>query len=171
MPQLDFANPLTISQVVWMFIIFAALYAALRFWALPHVGGVIEMREQRISMDLESARRAKEEADRSAAEIAERGRSASAEAQAQVSKASDAAKREAAEQARIDNEQLERQLAEAEQRISAARQEAMGALRQVASETATAVVSRLTGRSPDSARIDAAVGDIMSRGGVAAGRS
>ncbi len=26
MPQLDFANPLTISQVVWMALIFGALY-------------------------------------------------------------------------------------------------------------------------------------------------
>ncbi|MDQ2763977.1 MAG: F0F1 ATP synthase subunit B [Pseudomonadota bacterium] len=166
MPQLDFHNPLTISQVVWMFIIFAALYAALRYWALPQMGGVLEMREQRISTDLASARTAKEEADRAATEIAERGRSASAEAQAQVAKASDAAKREAAEQARVDGEQLDRQLAEAEQRISAARKEAMGALRQVATDTAAAVVSRLTGQVPDSARIDAAVGDIMSRGGA-----
>ena len=162
MPQLDFANPLTISQVVWMFVIFAILYAALRFWALPQVGGVLEMREQRIAADLNTARHAKEEADRAAAEIAERGRSASAEAQAQVSAASDAAKREAAEQARVDSEQLEKQLAEAEQRIAAARKDAMGALRQVANDTATAVVSRLTGHAPDPARVDAAVGDILA---------
>ncbi len=162
MPQLDFANPLTISQVVWMFIIFAALYAALRFWALPQVGGVLEMREQRINADLTTARLAKEEADRAAAEIAERGRSASAEAQAQVAAASDAAKREAAEQARIAGEHLEKQLADAEQSIAAARKDAMGALRQVASETATAVVSRLTGHAPDPAHVDAAVGTAMT---------
>jgi F-type H+-transporting ATPase subunit b len=169
MPQLDFANPLTIAQVVWMFIIFAVLYVALRFWALPQVGGVLAEREHRISSDLDSARRAKEEADRAAAEIAERGRSASAEAQAQVAKASDAAKREAAEQARADSEHLDRQLAEAEQRIAAARKDAMGALRQVASDTATAVLSRLTGHAPDPARVDAAVGDILSRSGAQMG--
>ena len=162
MPQLDFANPLTISQVVWMFIIFAALYAALRYWALPQVGGVLEMREQRIASDLDSARHAKEAADQAAAEIAERGRAASAEAQSQIARAGDTAKREAADQARTDTEQLERQLAEAEQRIAAARHAAMGALRQVASDTATAVVSRLTGQPPDPARIDAAVGDVMA---------
>jgi len=161
MPQLDFSNPLTIAQVVWMFIIFAALYMALRYWALPKVGTVLETREMRISSDLASARDAKQAADHAALEIAERGRSASAEAQLQISQASDGAKREAAERTRIDGEQLERQLAEAEHRISAARQQAMGALRQVASETATAVVSRLTGQSPDPARVDNAVGTVM----------
>ena len=162
MPQLDFANPLTTSQVVWMFVIFAVLYTALRYWALPQIGGVLELREQRIATDLGSARHAKEAADNAAAEIAERGRAAAAEAQSQIARAGDTAKREAAEQARTDNERLERQLADAEQRIAAARKDAMGALRQVASETAGAVVSRLTGQSPDPARIDAAVGDVMA---------
>lgn len=165
MPQLDFANPLTISQVVWMFVIFAALYTALRFWALPQVGGVIEAREQRILTDLDSARVAKEQADAAAAEIAERSRSASAEAQAQIADAIAAAKAEAAEKARVANEQLDRQLAEAEQRIAAARQDAMGALRQVATEAAAAVVARLTGQSPDPARVDAAVDAAMAAKG------
>ena len=162
MPQLDFSNPLTIAQVVWMFLIFAALYMALRYWALPQVGTVLETRQARISTDLASARDAKQAADAAALEIAERGRTAAAEAQAQISQASDTAKRDAAERARIDGEQLERQLTDAEQRISAARQQAMGALRQVASDTATAVVSRLTGHSPNPARVDDAVGHVMA---------
>ena len=165
MPQLDFSNPLTISQVVWMFIIFGALYAALRFWALPLVGGVIETREQRILADLDSARVAKEQADAAVAEIVERSRSAAAEAQAQIAEAIAAAKAEAAEKARLDNERLEQQLAEAEQRIGVARNNAMSALRQVATEAATTVVARLTGQSPDPARIDAAVGEAMAARG------
>lgn len=162
MPQLDFANPLTTSQVVWMFLIFAALYLALRNWALPMVGGVIEMREQRINADLETARRAKEEADRAVAEVAERSRAASAEAQGEIARAVAAAKAEADARAKADNEALERQLQEAEQRIHAARTAAMGALRQVATETAATVVARLTGAEPDHARIDAAVGDAIA---------
>ena len=162
MPQLDFANPLTTSQVVWMFLIFLALYLALRNWALPMVGSVIEAREQRIQGDLETARRAKEEADRAAAEVLERGRTASSEAQAEIARAVAAAKAEAEARAKADSEQLDKQLAEAEQRIHAAREQAMGALRQVAAETALSVVSRLTGAEPDRARVDAAVGDAMA---------
>ena len=95
MPQLDFANPLTVAQIVWMFIIFCALYLALRHWALPQVASVIEAREQRILADLDSARVAKEQADAAAAEIAERSRSASAEAQAEIARAVASAKAEA----------------------------------------------------------------------------
>lgn len=162
MPQLDFANPLTTSQVVWMLLIFAALYLALRNWALPMVGSVIEMREQRIQADLETARHAKEEADRAVAEVAERSRAASADAQAEIARAVAAAKAEADARAKADNEKLETQLAEAEQRIHAAREQAMGALRQVATETAATVVSRLTGNEPDHQRIEEAVGDAMA---------
>lgn len=165
MPQLDFANPLTISQVVWMFLIFAALYTALRFWALPQVGGVIEMRAARIASDLESARVAKEQADQSAAEVAESSRAASAEAQAAISRAVAEAKAEAEARSRVDGEALDKQLAEAEQRIGQARSAAMGALRQVASETAVSVVARLTGHEPDRARVDAAVGDLIGARG------
>ena len=38
MPQLDFANPLTTSQVVWGAIIFVVLYILLSRIALPKVG-------------------------------------------------------------------------------------------------------------------------------------
>lgn len=162
MPQLDFANPLTVSQVVWMFLIFAALYLALQNWALPLVGGVIEMREHRIASDLDGARQAKESADAAAAEVAERSRNASAEAQGEIARAVAAAKAEAAERARQDNETLERQLDEAERRIGEARRSAMGALHQVASDTASTLVARLTGSEPDRSRIDAAVGDAMA---------
>jgi F-type H+-transporting ATPase subunit b len=162
MPQLDFANPLTISQVVWMFLIFGALYLLLARWALPAVGEVIESRERRILADLDSARVAKEQADAAAAEIAERSRAASSEAQAEIAKAVAAAKAEAAEKARADNEQLDRQLAEAEQRIGAARNQAMGALREVAVDAAATVVARLTGRPADPASVEAAVSRVMA---------
>src|SRR3954453_14614900 len=112
MPQLDFANPLTISQVVWMFLIFGALYLLLARWALPAVGEVLESREKRILADLDTARLAKEQADAPVAEIGERSRAASPQAPAEIAKALAAAKAEAAEKARLDNEQLERQLDE-----------------------------------------------------------
>jgi len=163
MPQLDFANPLTLSQVVWMFLIFGALYLMLSRWALPLVGDVIESREKRILADLDSARIAKEQADAAVAEIAERSRAASAEAQAQIAQAVAAAKAEAAEKAHADNEQLERQLAEAEQRIAAARDQAMGALREVAVDAAATVVTRLTNRPADPASVEAAVGQVMTQ--------
>ena len=157
MPQLNFKSQLTSSQVVWGAILFALLYVLLSKWALPKVGSVVEDRRGRIAGDLDTARSAKSEADAAVAELTEATRRARAEAQASIAAATQQAKAEAAARAAVMNEKLDAQLAEAEGRIAAARGAAMGALRQVASETATAVVARLTGHMPDAARIERAV--------------
>ncbi len=62
MPQLDFSDPLLLSQVVWLAIIFLALYLLLSRWALPQVAEVLDERARRIKGDLEAARAAQEEA-------------------------------------------------------------------------------------------------------------
>ena len=161
MPQLDFANHLTIAQVVWMALIFGALYLLLANWALPQVATVLEHRASVITQDLDTARTAKAQADAAVAEVNEATRKASSDAQASIAEAVSHAKADAAEQARIAAARLDAQLTEAEQRIGAARHAAMGALRQVASETAGAVVSRLTGLPTDPATVDAAVQRVM----------
>jgi len=148
MPQLDFSNPLTISQVVWLAIIFLVLYLLLARWALPQVAEVLEMRARRIQADLEAAHAAKAQADSAVAELTAATREAQATAQAEIAGAVASAKDAAAAQAATLNARLEMQLAEAEQRINAARTSAMGALRSVATDTATAVVSRLVGTAP-----------------------
>ena len=165
MPQLDFSNPLTIAQVVWMAIIFGLLYYILARYALPQVAEVLEGRASRIAVDLDSARAAKAQADAAVAEITEAGRRAAAEAQAGISTAVAQAKAEAAEQSRAADESLNAQLAVAERRIGEARKSAMGALREVATETAGLVVSRLTGQPADAASVDAAVAHAMQAPG------
>src|SRR3954467_6252899 len=52
MPQLDFKNPLTISQVVWGAIICGVLYVLASRVALRKVGEVLEERASRIAADL-----------------------------------------------------------------------------------------------------------------------
>lgn len=163
MPQLDFGNQLTIAQVVWMALIFGTLYLLLTNWALPQVATVLNDRAHRISTDLDSARAAKAQADQAASDIADGSRRANAEAQAAIAQAVASAKAEAAEQARIANERLDVQLAEAEARIQAARASAMGALREVATETASVVVDRLTGQTPAATEVEAAVANAMAR--------
>ena len=165
MPQLDFANPLTTWQVVWGAIIFALFYLALSRWGLPQVGSVLEMRAATIASNLDAAGGAKAQADKAVAELNEAIRSAQAGAQGEINRAIDAAKQSAAEQSARLNARLDAQLASAEQQIGAARAAALGALRQVATETATAVISRLTGAAPDRAALDAAIGaELAARG-------
>jgi F-type H+-transporting ATPase subunit b len=165
MPQLDFGNPLTIAQVVWMALIFAVLYLLLARWGLPQVTSVLEMRAQSIDADLDAARQAKATADAAATEVNEATARARAEAQASITAASDRAKAEAAARSATLNEKLDAQLREAEERIAQARASAMGALRQVATETAGAVLARLTGHAPDGAALDGAVGAAMTARG------
>ena len=71
MPQLDFANPLTTSQVVWGAIIFAVLYVLLARIGLPKVAEVIEQRARHIASDLETAQKSKAQADEAAVHVAE----------------------------------------------------------------------------------------------------
>lgn len=162
MPQLDFANTLTIAQVVWMAVIFGLLYYLLSRYLLPQVASVIAERDARIGGDLDSARLAKAEADSAVAEVQAATRRAGTEAQAAIATAVAQAKAEAAEQSRAADERLDASLAEAEGRIAAARSSAMAALRDVATETAATVVSRLTGQPADPAAVSAAVGHAMS---------
>ena len=167
MPQLDFANPLTISQIVWLGLIFIVFYFFLTRSALPQVTSVLAERAERIEGDLGTARTAKAEADRAAEAVRAGTQAARAAAQNRVSEAVNAAKAEAAAQAGADDKRLDVQLAEAEARIGAARASAMGALRQVAAETAGSVVQRLTGHAPDTQDIDREVGGILATRGLA----
>jgi F-type H+-transporting ATPase subunit b len=165
MPQLDFKNPLTTSQVVWGALIFIVFYILFSRWGLPQVAEVLDQRTNTIAADLEAARAGKARVDAAAAEADEATARARGDAQAAINAATAKARAEAAAKAAELNEHLEAQLASAEQRIAEARTAAMGALRQVATETAQVVVNRLTGRPPDNAAIDRAVGQALAARG------
>lgn len=166
MPQLDFANPLTTSQVVWGAIIFIVLYILASRFALPKVGSVLEERAARIATDLETAQAAKVKSDMAVLEMTEATAKARADAQATINAELEKAKAAVAVQAAVLNEKLERQLAESEAQIVTARAGAMAALRQVATDTAATVVTRLTGAAPDEVRLDGAVGGALAARGM-----
>ncbi|SDD47650.1 F0F1 ATP synthase subunit B family protein [Belnapia rosea] len=164
MPQLDFGNPWTIAQVVWMLIIFGALYYVMARYALPQVEGVLAARRARIEGDLETAQAAKQRADAAMAEHQAATARARAEAQAAINAATQKAQAEAATRAEALNAKLAAQIAAAETQIATARDNAMGALRQVATDTADALVTRLIGQG-DSAGVAAAVDrELAARG-------
>jgi F-type H+-transporting ATPase subunit b len=166
MPQLDFNSPLILSQVVWGAIIFVVLYILLARGGLPLVGSVLEERAARISKDLEEARAAKARADAGMAEAEAATAKARSEAQGAINAALEQSKQEAAAQAEVLNARLEAQLKESETQIATARASAMSALRQVATETASTVVIRLTGVAPDAGRLDQAISAALSSRGL-----
>jgi F-type H+-transporting ATPase subunit b len=166
MPQLDFTTPLTTSQVVWGAIIFIVLYFTLARNALPLVASVLEERATKIAKDLNEARAAKSSADAGMAEADRATAKARAEAQAAINAALDEAKKAAAMQAEALNARLEKQLQDSEAQIARARASAMSALRQVATETAATVITRLTGTVPDAGRLDGAIGSALAARGI-----
>ena len=162
MPQLDFANPLTLAQVVWLGIIFFALYLLLSRWALPRVAAVLESRAAAIAADLDAARGAKEKADTAVDELTRATREAHANAQAEIAQAVATAKQTADARAAEMNARLDAQIAAAEGRIAQARAAALGALEQVATDTARVVVDRLVGSGIDNATVSRAVADVLA---------
>ena len=165
MPQLDFANPLTTWQVYWGAAIFIVLYVLLSRVGLPKVGAVIEERAVKIAADLEAAKGQKAQADAAVADLTATIQRSRAEAQGEINQAVDQAKKAAAQQAATLNARLESQLKAAETRINEARSAAMSALHQVATDTATTVISRLTGTTPDPRRVDGAVAAALTARG------
>ena len=163
MPQLDFANPLTISQIVWLVIIFAALYVLLSSWALPKVGAVLDDRTARITRDLDTARASKAQADAAAADARQASRQAHEQAQTAINAAVAAAKQEAAAQAAELNAQLEVRLVASEAAIAQARRSAMASLHEIAATLATTIVERLTGHAPAPLSVQQALAAVPAR--------
>jgi F-type H+-transporting ATPase subunit b len=167
MPQLQFGNKLLTAQVIWGALIFAAFYWGVSRVGLPKVAGILEMRAQTIARDLNQARDARADAERAVAELTEARNKAYAQSQAAIADALAKAKSDAATRAAAQEEKLDAELAASEARIGAARSAAMGALRDVASDTALAVVTRLTGRVADSSAVQGAVGEVLAERGLA----
>lgn len=166
MPQLDFANPLTLAQVWWGAAIFVVFLLLTWRWGLPQVSAVLDQRAAAIAADLDTARRAKADSDRAVAEVAAATAKARAEGQASITAALDAVKQQEAAQTATLNARLEAQLKDAEAQISAARASAMQALRQVAADAAATVVARLTGSPADPAQLDRALTSALAGRGV-----
>jgi F-type H+-transporting ATPase subunit b len=164
LPQLDLTTFPT--QIFWLAVTFILLYLILSKLALPRVGDILRTREEKIAGDLNRAEQLNRDAD-----AALKGyEQALAEARAKATEI--AAQTRAAIQAEADARQAEAearlsaQAAEAEASIRATRDQALGQVREIASDTATALVARLLGTQPDTAGVDQAVGEELSRRGV-----
>ncbi len=162
LPQLDFANKLTTYQVLWGVVIFAILYVLATRTALPSVEAVLLERAKRIAGDLEGAKDAKTRADAGIQAAAAATSAARSEAQAAINAALDSSKQAAAVQSAALNDRLDRQLKEAEGQIAAARGAALAALPGVATDTAIALITRLTGVAPDPVRLSGAINAAMA---------
>ena len=155
MPQFDFATwP---GQIAWALVIFAGLYLVMRGRFLPRLRATMEARQERIDGDMAEARNLRDQAEGQAevarAEAAEgRARAQRTASDAKAAAAAEAAKRNAALEAKLST-----RLAAAEDRIRAARDQAMGQVAGIASDTAAVLTEKLTGQAPSDGEIERAV--------------
>jgi F-type H+-transporting ATPase subunit b len=145
------------SQLVSLLIAFVALYLIVSRIALPRVGKTIEDRQAAIEGDLAEAQKLKDASD--GALKAYESDLAAARTRAQAISAETREKLNAAAEAerKTLEEKLAVKLAEAEKSIASTRQAAMGNVRGIAAEAASAIVQRLTGILPDGKSVDGAV--------------
>lgn len=148
------------GQIVWVLIIFVALYVVLSKLVLPRVGGAIENRASTIANDIADARALRDEAQAQAAEAEAEIKSARAAA---VKTAQDAKAKASAEAAARNAEQeaaLAAKLDAAEAKFRTARDKAMANVSTIAAETAQAITARLTGKAATEAEVKSALAKI-----------
>src|SRR6516225_1409962 len=151
------------SQLLWLALIFLALYLLMSRIALPRIGSILEARRQRIQDDLAEAQRFKDASD--AAIAAHEKALAEARGRAQALANETRAKAAAAAEARRKevDAKLHAHIAESEKTIAEKRSAAMGNVRNIASEAAGAIVERLTGISPASEEVAQAISQALKR--------
>jgi F-type H+-transporting ATPase subunit b len=145
------------SQLVSLAIAFVALYLIVSRLALPRVGGVIEARQNKIDGDLAEAQKLKEQSEAALKAYESELAAARARAQAIGNETRDKLNLQADTERKSLEAQLAARLAEAEKTIASTRSSAMTNVRGIASDTASAIVQRLTGMVPDPASVNAAV--------------
>lgn len=145
------------SQILWLAITFGLFYIFLKKVVLPRVGGILEVRRDRIAQDLDQAALMKSEADAAVAAYEQELAEAKAKANAIGQQARDGAKADAEAERKKVEAGLEQKLAEAESRITAIKAAAMKEVGTIAEDTTAAIVQELVGGKADKAAVATAV--------------
>lgn len=146
-----------LSQLIWLALSFGLLYYLMAKVALPRIEAILHERSNRLAADLDEAQRMKSEAD-AAGEAYEKSLSdARAKAQGIAQETRGALAVESDAKRKVLEAELNERLAASEATIRARTTEAMGNVRAIAGETASAIVERLTGQAPDQAALNRAL--------------
>ncbi len=133
------------SQLLWLAITFGLFYLFLKKVVLPRIGGILEVRRDRIAQDLDHAALLKQQGDEAIAAYEQELATARKQAGEIGQKARDEAKTAAeAERARVAGE-LDARLASAERHIGEIKAKAMKDVGTIAQATAVQIVRELTG--------------------------
>ena len=155
MPQLNPAG--FMPQLVWLGIVFVALYLLMRFVALPRITQVLEERQSRIAHDLDDAEQLKREADKAKADYEAQLAAARAKAQALAIESRQHVNAQVA-RARASQDAAAAEASKAaDAAIAGAKARAMANVDSVAADLARVLAQRLAGLDLDAATVRAAV--------------
>jgi F-type H+-transporting ATPase subunit b len=142
------------AQLIWLALTFGFLYFALSRVLLPRIGEVIDARRDAISRDLRQAEQLKVETEKALADYEK----ALADAKSKAGEIARSTRDSLAAETERERQAVERQMAEqvqtAERRIAESKAKAMGSVGDIAADTVSAIVGKLTGR--DFSQADAA---------------
>lgn len=155
LPQFEFQH--WVGQIVYLIFLFALLYFLIAKVFAPRLRRVFDEREQTISTAIATARQVQAEAagqaEAAKAEVEQARASSRATAAAAKARVTDEANARAAAEEAVVNARI----AEAEAAIGKTRDAALTNVGAIASDTAAAIVERLTGKAPTAAEATAAV--------------
>lgn len=151
------------SQVLWLALAFIALYLLISRIALPRIGSILEARSKQIEADFNEAERLRVESDETSAAYERALAEARGRAQALDNEAREQAAAEAKELRKKLDAALNVRISEAEKAIATKRSAAMTNVESIATETARAIVERLTGVTPTTGEVSDAVTKALKR--------
>ena len=155
LPQFEFQH--WFGQIVYLIFLFAILYWLIAKVFAPRMRRVFDERASTISTAVETARQVQAEAagqaEAAKAEVEQARASSRATAAAAKARVTDEANARAAAEEAV----VAARIAEAEAAIGKTRDAAMTNVGAIASDTAAAIVERLTGKAPTAAEATAAV--------------
>jgi F-type H+-transporting ATPase subunit b len=146
-----------LSQLIWLALAFGLLYYLMDKVALPRIQAILHDRSARLSADLDEAQRMKAEADAAGAAYEKSLSDAQNKARAIAQETRNALASEADAKRKTLEAELNDRIAASEATIRQRTGEAMGNVRGIAGETASAIVERLTGQAPDQTVLDRAL--------------
>ncbi|HEX2215371.1 MAG TPA: F0F1 ATP synthase subunit B' [Xanthobacteraceae bacterium] len=149
------------SQLFWLALAFIVLYVLMAKVALPRVGSILQARRERIEADFAEAQRFREQSEAAAAAYEKALADARNRAQGIAAETREKFVAEAEENRKALEARLNAQLAEAERTIGATKSAAMANVRDVAVESAAAIVEKLIGSAPPAPAVAQAVDRVL----------
>ncbi len=142
LPQLDITTwP---SQLFWLVVTFVIGYILISSLVAPSISSVLENRSTKISNDLETAKKAQDNAKEVYTSYEESLSEARSQAAIAAAKALEEAKAETASRDAAINKKLAASAKKAEARLSKMRDEALSSLEDLATETSQKIIAELT---------------------------